>query len=240
MSLWACLANVEAVKGRVYRTIALIVLVVITFPGLSHAWHDETHLAVAKVAGYQKWYNAAGADIAKIKAGDKEARNHYSDNPPGTVITSKMILEQVRRYDDPGDERGHLYGAIVASLRDYKSAKATGKYAEYYLAYCAHYVGDLSMPLHNTLFDSFNRQHHTATDGIVEDEVLNHLDRIKIYFIKITSEDDLIKEIARIATLSMKLGYQLEAENRALTKEEAYVQLGHSASLVKAILDYTR
>ena len=136
-----------------------------------------------------------------------------------------MILEQVRRYDDPGDERGHLYGAIVASLRDYKSAKATGKYAEYYLAYCAHYVGDLSMPLHNTLFDSFNRQHHTATDGIVEDEVLNHLDRIKIYFIKITSEDDLIKEIARIATLSMKLGYQLEAENRALTKEEAYVQL---------------
>ncbi len=35
---------------------------------------------------------------------------------------------------DPGDERGHLFGAIVASLQDYRSAKATGKYAEYYLA----------------------------------------------------------------------------------------------------------
>ncbi|MGA2228329.1 MAG: hypothetical protein ABSH41_28180 [Syntrophobacteraceae bacterium] len=68
-----------------------------------------------------------------------------------------MVLAQVNRYYDPTDENGHLYGAIVASLRDFKSAKASGKYAEYHLAYCAHYVGDLSMPLHNTLYDSFNR-----------------------------------------------------------------------------------
>jgi hypothetical protein len=49
-----------------------------------------------------------------------------------------------------------------------------------------------------------------------------------------------VREIARIANLSMKLGYQLEAENRMLTKEEAYVQLGQSASLLRAILDYAR
>ena len=36
----------------------------------------------------------------------------------------------------------------------------------------------------------------------------------------------------------MKLGYQLEKENRMLSKEEAFVQLGHSASLLKAVLDY--
>jgi hypothetical protein len=38
----------------------------------------------------------------------------------------------------------------------------------------------------------------------------------------------------------MKIGYRLEAENRLLTKEEAYIQLGHSASLIKAVLDYIR
>jgi hypothetical protein len=38
----------------------------------------------------------------------------------------------------------------------------------------------------------------------------------------------------------MKLGYQLEKEDRMLSKEEAYVQLGHSASLLKAILDSVR
>ncbi len=93
------------------------------------------------------------------------------------------------------------------------------------------------MPLHNTV-DTFNRQHHNAMDGIVEDEVLDHLDRIKVYPIVIKSEDDLVGEIVRIANLSMKLGYQLKAENRMLTKEEAYVQLGYSASLLKAILNY--
>jgi hypothetical protein len=227
-------------RGKLVASQLLVFFLLFSFPSASHAWHDKTHLAIAKVAGYQQWYNAVGPDIAKIKAGDKEARNHFSDNPPGTVITPKMVLDQVERYDDPNDERGHLYGAIVASLRDYKSAKATGKYGEYHLAYCAHYVGDLSMPLHNTLYDSFNRQHHAAVDGIVEDEVSDHLERIRIYPIKITSEDDLVKEIARIANLSMKLGYQLEAENRPLTKEEAYIQLGHSASLLKAILDYAR
>jgi hypothetical protein len=215
-------------------------ILLLVSPNLSLAWHDETHLAIAKAAGYPKWYNAAGPDIAKIKAGDKENRNHYANNPPDTVVTPEMILDQVIRYNDPTDENGHLYGAIVASLRDYRSAKASGKYGEYHMAYCAHYVGDLSMPLHNTLYNSFNRQHHAAMDGIVEDEVLNHLERIKIYPIQIKSEDDLVREIARVANLSMKLGYRLEAENRMLSKEEAYVQLGHSASLLKAILEYVR
>jgi hypothetical protein len=38
--------------------------------------------------------------------------------------------------------------------------------------------------------------------------------------------------------IRMKLGYPLEAEIRPLSQEEAYVQLGHSASLFKAIWDY--
>jgi hypothetical protein len=228
------------VRNKRIQKIILAVFFILSLPGLSQAWYDNTHLAIAKVAGYPQWYNAAGPDIAKIKAGDKEARNHYSNNSLGSVITPQMILDQVARYDDPGDEKGHLYGAIVASLRDYKSAKAAGKYAVYYLSYCVHYVGDLSMPLHNTIYNSFNRRNHGAMDGAVDDEVLDHLERIKVYPIKIQSEDDLIKEIARIANLSLKLGYQLEAENRNLTKEEGYLQLGHSASLFKAILDYIR
>jgi len=217
--------------------ICYALLLVLSASTISSAWHDETHLAIAKAAGYQKWYNAAGADIAKVKAGDKEGYNHYSNNPTDTVVTPKMILDQVAKYNDSTDENGHLYGAIIASFRDYRSAKASGKYGEYHLAYCAHYVGDLSMPLHNTLYDSFNRQHHNAMDGIVNDEVLDHPERIKIYPIQIKSEDDLVREIARIANLSVKLGYQLEKEDRMLTKEEAYVQLRHSASLLKAVLE---
>jgi hypothetical protein len=106
------------------------------------------------------------------------------------------------------------------------------------LAFCAHYVSDLSQPLHNTAYDTFNWMHHKEIDGIINDEVLDNLDKIKIYPIKIESEEDLAKEISKIANGAKQLGYKLEEENRLLTKDEAHRQISRSASLFRAILDY--
>jgi hypothetical protein len=125
----------------------LLFLVVALCPSTSSAWFDETHLAIAKVAGYQKWFNAAGPDVAKMKMGDKEGHNHFVNNPRGTVVTPERILAQAERYNQH-DPVGHLYGAIVASVRDYIEAKKRGRYAEHHLAYCAYKIGDLSQPLH--------------------------------------------------------------------------------------------
>jgi hypothetical protein len=224
-------------KLRSYGCLVLVALIISTCPNHASAWYDETHVAIAKAAGYYKWFNATGADMAKIKAGEIEAHNHYCNQARGTVVTPQTVLRQVDLYDQI-DEKGHLYGAIIASVRDYKSDTRQRKYAEYHLAFCAHYVGDLSQPFHNTLYRSFNRQHHLAVDGIVNDEILDNLDKIKIYPITIASEEELAKEIARIANLSLKLGYKMVAENRLLTKEEAYMQISHSASLFKAILKF--
>lgn len=225
---------------RRYRrptVVTLLVLVFLSCPISSRAWHDETHIAIAKVAGYHKWFNATGADMAKLKAGDVERHDHYVNNSPDTVITPEIVLDQIGKYNQI-DKSGHLYGAIIASLRDYIKDKKGGKYAEYHLAFCAHYVGDLSQPLHNTAYDTFNWLHHKEIDGIINDEVLDNLDRIKIYPIKIESEEDLVKEIAKIADVAKNLGYKLEEENRLLTKNEAYRQISRSASLFRAILDY--
>ena len=93
-------------------------------------------------------------------------------------------------------------------------------------------------PLHNTLYNSYNRKNHQTTDGIINDEVLDNIGKIKIYPIIIESEKDLAHEIARIANLSIKKGYQIQDENRLLKKEEAYEQISHSASLFRAILGY--
>lgn len=215
-----------------------ILFLALAIPGSSWAWHDETHLAIAKAAGYEKWYNAAGADITKIKAGNVENKNHYCNNAPGNTVTAEMVLEQAGRYNDPSDETGHLYGAIIQAIREYRTTTKKGKYAEYHLAFCAHYVGDLSMPLHNTLYNAYNRKNHTVTDGTINDEVLNNLAMIKVYPVDIKSEADLTKEIARVASLSMKLGYQLEKESRMLSRKEAYEQISHSASLFKGILTW--
>jgi hypothetical protein len=108
------------------------------------------------------------------------------------------------------------------------------------MAFCAHYVADLSQPLHNIEYSPFNKRHHKQVDGTVNDGVLENLDKIKVYPVQINSEEDLAKEIAKVANLSMMLGYSLEDENRVLTKEEAYHQLGHSASLFRGILEYSK
>jgi len=225
-------------KSPYHIMIVSTILIILSIATSSSAWHDETHIAVAKASGYHKWYNAAGADITKLKAGNIERHNHYVHNHKSVVITPEMVFGQINKYNAKYDFKGHLYGAIIASVRNYLEDKKGGKYAEYRLAFCSHYVGDLSMPLHNTAYNLYNRKYHAITDGIINDEVLGNLDKIKIYPIKIESEDDLAREIARIANLSLKKGYQIEDENRLLTKEEAYEQISHSASLFKAILRY--
>ena len=196
-------------------------------------------MAVAKAAGYDKWYLAVGADMTKMKMGNREGHNHYVNNPKGTVITPKMVLNQVNKYDQK-DPEGHLYGAIVISLRNYIESTKKRKYGEYHLGFCSHYVGDLSQPLHNTLYNKYNRRHHLIIDGVVNNEVLDNLDKIRIYPVTINSEQDLAEEIARIANISLELGYRIEEEGRVLTKKETYDQLSHSASLFKAILKYAK
>ena len=223
--------------------VILFLLFSITFASSAFGWHDETHLSVAKAAGYHKWYNAVGADITKIKAGPVEKNNHYFDNNKNVLITPELIFEQVKRYNDPDDNEGHLYGAIIASLREYFATKTKGKYAEYHLAFCAHYIGDLSQPFHNIPYDDFNKSRHSLNDGIVEGEVLKNIRKIKahMYHIKLRPahfEEDLAQEIARIANRARKLGYRLKEEQRDLTKEEAYTQLGQSASLLRSVLEH--
>jgi hypothetical protein len=219
----------------------VIFTVVLIHVHAAFGWHDETHLAVAKASGYNKWFNAAGADMAKIKAGAIEGYNHFFNNPSNVAITPSFIMKQIDRYNNPSHTQGHLYGAILGSLREYKRAFDGGKYAEYHLAFCAHYLADLSQPLHNIPYDDFNRHYHSVNDGIVDENILNDIQKIKktMYEIRIRPdhfEDDLSKEIARIANNSRKLGHTLKKEKRTMTKEEAYKQLGHSASLLAAVL----
>lgn len=203
---------------------------------------NETHLAISKASGYSNGYNFSAVDI-KIETNDNEQYNHFFNNYDNVEITPEIVLDQVKRYNDPRDDEGHLYGAIISSLHEYKEVERTGKYAEYSIALCAHYIGDLSQPLHNIPYDEFNKTHHVINDKIVENEVSENISKIEMnmYPIILRAENfkhDLANEISRIANISRHLGIKLRKENRDMSKEEAYKQLGHSASLLKAILNY--
>ena len=223
------------------RTIICTLAVFLTFFSVSAtAWNDKTHIAVGEAAHFDMAYNLAAPDVAKLKAYHVEEYNHWVNNEEGEVIMLALVKRQIQKYNlgIEGEEKGHLYGAIVAAIRAYQDEAGAGKFATYNLVYAGHYIGDLSMPLHNTARDDFNTKHHSLNDGIVEDEVSTHLYRISLYPVSIKTEDDLIQHIVRIAQKAKDLGYRMEKENRDMTKEEAYHQLSDSASLFKAVLEY--
>ncbi len=206
------------------------------------AWHDKTHLSVAEAAGFDLWYSAAAPDVAKSKTEFKaaEEKNHYFNNNAHREVDEAIVMAQVERYNKPDDLEGHLYGAIIAAVRASESERESGKYAEYPLVFCAHYIGDLSMPLHNTEYDEFNTNHHSTNDATIEGSVRNNIGYIQrnMRAMTIKSEADLAREIAKVANAARRLGYKLRAENRDMTQDEAYRQVIESASLLKAVLVY--
>lgn len=215
-------------RSRVVLVIALSLGFFLPSEG-PRAWHDETHLAVAKSAGYSKWYNATGADMAKIKAGGVEQNNHYCNESLNVPITPSVVMSQIAKYDSAEDTMGHLYGAIVSALRNCRIAVETGKYPQYHLSFAIHYLSDLSQPLHNMPFDDFNMARHGVNDGIVEYEVLDNLNLLESYMYSISLdaehfEESLASEIARIANISLSLGSTLKRERRNLTRQEAYAK----------------
>ena len=208
------------------------------------AWHDKTHLTIAEAAGFDLWYSAAAPDVAKSKSmfSPIESPNHYFNNNDNRKVTAEMVLGQASRYNTPGDMEGHLYGAIIGAVRDYHAMKASGKYARYPLVFCAHYIGDLSMPLHNTVFDDFNKARHSFNDGVIDSNVRNDIGLIQknMTEIVIVNEVDLARQIAIVAESARKLGLKMRKENRDMTAEEAYKQVTRSASLFRAVLAYAQ
>ncbi len=155
-----------------------------------------------------------------------------------------MVLDQIERYNKRNkglDEEGHLSGAIIASLRAYEKdlARANTLFIILFTALTISAILPcrcITLPM--TISISIPSRPMTASlkkpSSIRPQKIVQHM-----YAIKLSRDDfeaDLAREIARIANISRKLGYKLRAEKRSMTKEEAYVQLGHSASLLKAVL----
>ncbi len=224
-------------KKAVY---GLLIFTCLILAGRASGWLDYTHIAIGTAAQFEESYSLAAPDIAKLKAYSREGFNHYCDLLETETVTPELIKEQIPMYNNgsAGEKRGHLYGAIVAAVRNYQKAQAQNKFGLYHLSYAGHYIGDLSMPLHNMEYNPFNKAHHLLNDGLLENELKTNTSKIKIVPIAIQNEDDLIRNIALIANKSKELAYRLQKENRDMTEEEAYEQVSQSASLFKAVLKY--
>jgi hypothetical protein len=217
-------------------------------------------MAVFKAAGLDNYaYLAVGADMAKEKSGGYEDANHFRDNAKGVVITADMVLDQVRDYNCRCNDGGHLYGAIIAALDQYRERRIRDKYARYPLGFAGHYIGDLSMPLHNVAYNDFNKAWHSANDGVVEGDpdepvdarvariaagIREKMQKLPLYRLPTAKDDpdkfnlELAKKIAEIANRAIAFGFAMQEatpQRTVMSKDEAYGQLAESAALLKAV-----
>lgn len=241
------------------KILVFLICGLLLFSSVASAWHDKTHIALGlaiygseegfreaeKRGEFTAYYDLAAPDLAKIRAGN-EACNHYYDQSRNELIAKEMVLQQVAQVGKvcTDTEKGRLYGAITDSLRKYIEIKSKGGFADYYMAYVGHYVGDLVMPLHNVEFSGI--KHHSANDAVVEKEInLTTYNQARIIACMqeytLNSEDEVIAKMLELASEASTLGYRLVDDNkRTMTAEEAYTQLGAGASFFKAIQAYAQ
>lgn len=246
--------------------------IILTLSSNALGWSSKTHIFIAQEAGIKNPGAACFPDLSKKDNDGFLGPLHWHDASPYTVVTQDYIDRfqitegQYIKVGSPEskpikirvpDPAGVLYWKIMELYQAMKGA--TGWEYEYYLTNIAHYVADLSQPLHNFPYGSgpasdgksypevgtWAKEHHLEFDDILEsslpiDQKLEEKFRYMTIPIQIKSIDDLKMEISKIANSSIGLANKCYSEKRIITQDEALKRVALSVSLLRAIIDNTK
>jgi hypothetical protein len=238
----------------------------------SWAWSSKTHIFISQEAGIKYPEASCFPDLSKKDNNVLLGPFHWHGPSPNTIVTPDYIDRfqitegQYVKVGSPEskpikikvpDPAGVLYWKIMELYQAMKGA--TGWEYEYYLTNIAHYVGDLSQPLHNFPYGNepasdgksypevgtWAKEHHLEFDDILEssfplDKNKEEKFRAMINPPQIKTIDDLKKEISKVANSSITLAKKCYYEKRIITQDEALKQAALSVSLLKAIIESTK
>jgi hypothetical protein len=231
-------------------------------------WSSEGHVFIAQEAGLRDPVIACFPDEMRNEQITLFGPFHWHNAAPGTKVDAGYIDDlQVspEKYVKKSDPKGKpislrvppASGVLYWKIMDLYASlmKKKGWQYDFYLGQLAHFVADLSAPLHN-----FPHGGEPAGDGRVYkemgqwnvdchqdfDEALNtwiaNLPQGKEDFfrlltpVQVSNPDDLKREVAKIANASIELANKCYLENkRTMTQDEALKQAALSVSLLKAI-----
>lgn len=231
-------------------------------------WSSATHVFIAREAGLPNPEIACFPDEMRQEQITLFGPFHWHNAAPDTVVDAAYIEDlkvEPEKYVKKSAPKGKtislkvppatgvLYWKIV-DLYDSLQGKKGWQY-DFYLGQIAHFVADLSAPLHN-----FPHGKDPASDGEVYPEIGQwSADRHGAYdnalnswidgspqkeadfrrlltSVKVTNREDLKREVAKIANASIRLANKCYRENKPnMTQEEALKQAALSVSLLKAI-----
>lgn len=253
--------------------ISLISLIAILFfalaPPISYPWSEKAHTYIAAKAGIKNPDFANLPDLIREDNYHLYAPLHMHYAAPDLKVTPEYIekfkIETIRYKLISGmevrlrvpDSAGVLYWEICNLYN--KVSEARGWRYRYYLFNIAHFIADLSQPLHNYPWGTlpaadgrvyreagaWSKDHHRAFDKILDkwlppDTETEEMLKGELQEFHVESEADLKREICRIANSSIGLANRCYAENRQMTKEEAVRQISMSISLIKAVMAAAR
>jgi hypothetical protein len=254
------------------KTLSKIIIVIFIALALStnaFSWSCKTHIFIAQEAGIKNPEAVCFPELEKKENKALLGPFHWHDASPNTIVTPEYIDQyQITegmyvKIDSPEskpikirvpDPLGVLYWRILELYQRMKGK--TGLEYDYYLINIAHYIGDLSQPLHNFPYEDkptsdgksypeigfWSKKHHLEFDMALDpflplDDKKKKSFRSMITSPQITSIDDLKKEIAKIANSSIALANKCYSEKRVISKDEALRQVVMSISLLKAIIE---
>ena len=258
--------------GNRFFVFCVVVLIIHLSYSSAFPWSSATHTFIAHKAGVPNPQYANFPDLSRNENYSLLLPYHWHDAAPNTVVTPDYIDQYqitVGNYVKVGareskpikirvpDHAGVLYWEIVELYQKMKGK--TGWEYDYYLFNVAHYVGDLSQPLHNYPYGNepasdgkiyseigtWAKENHRAFDDILEssfplDKKTEKAFESWIVIPSIKSPDDLKKEISRVANASIALANRCYSEKRTISKEEALRQIAKSVSLLKGIIASTK
>ncbi len=238
-------------------------------------WSAETHMFIATEAGLEYPVTACFPDLSKKDNDKLLGPYHWHNAAPATVVDAAYIdkypvksgtyVKKSSQEFGPAEAisirvphpAGVLYWVIIEQYN--KLLKLHGKQGwerDYYLATLAHYVADLSMPLHNFPHGKSPASDGQVYEGIGTWAVKKHgtFDSALDAWLPLTpakrqqfealltpvslfTESQLKAEVAKIANKSIALANKCYSEGRVMTKDEALAQAALSVSLLKAMVE---
>jgi hypothetical protein len=253
-------------------TTAIAILIILVFSGNVFGWSCKTHTFIGSEAGVKNPEFTCIPDISREENNSLLGPFHWHNASPNTIVTPDYIDQyQITEgmYVKLGapeskqikirvpNSSGVLYWKILELYQKMRGKK--GWEYDYHLINIAHYVGDLSQPLHNFPYASepasdgksypeiglWAKEHHGEFDAALDSHLPlkgneNEIFQTMITSIQITSLEDLKREISKIANSSITLANKCYSEKRPITNDEALRQVAMSVSLLNAIIKSTK
>jgi len=247
------------------RIWAVMLCAVLLIPVSGFSWTCRTHTLIAKQAGMKNPEYACIPDASRQDNYHLLLPFHYHNAAPATMVDAAYIdrfavkealyVPEAERNARPirimvPHEAGVLYWKIIELYRKLKTTEVPADY-DYAMMCIAHFIGDLAQPLHNYPHGSepasdgkvykeigkWASSVHDAFDGRF-DAVTNPV--LKMRVVRIAPEEDLRREVARMANESIALANRCynddPSKRRGMTDAEVTSRIEDAIALLQAVL----